>query len=192
MKPIPKISLPRPKCLFVFSHTPSSCLVFHLPLSLAHALTSVVVVRRPSYVTHLLLQWIDFHQTWYVASGTRAYHSLTLTYLTGRSNLVSFAFVWGVKDNQRPGTDAIRTKVPPSKPKWEITKITISPNTKRTYGKPNEQLSPKRWPLSYLTLTKYHLDTQKVKIVQKLTPKQAKTDNQFRSTALERSVLLIF
>ena len=49
------------------------------------------------------------------------------------------------------------------KTKLEITKITISQNTKRTYGKPNEQLSPKRLPLSYLNLTKYHLDTQKVK-----------------------------
>ena len=63
--------------------------------------------------------------------------------------------------------------------KWEI-----SQNTKRTYGKPNEQLSPKRWPLSYLNLLlhcKYHLDTQKVKTVQKLTPKQANADNQTRT-----------
>ena len=42
------------------------------------------------------------------------------------------------KDKQWPGTDAIGTKAPPSKPKWEITKITISQNTKGTYGKPNE------------------------------------------------------
>ena len=33
-----------------------------------------------------------------------------------------------VKGMQRPGTDAIRTKVPPSKLKWEVTKITISQN----------------------------------------------------------------
>ena len=59
-------------------------------------------------------------------------------------------------------------KVPPSKLKWRITKITISQNTKRTYGKLNEQLSPKCWPLSYLSLTKYHLVTQ-LKTVQKLT-----------------------
>ena len=58
-----------------------------------------------------------------------------------------------VKDQQLPGTGAIRTKIPPSNLKWEITKITISQNTKRTCGKPNEQLSPKRWPLSYLNLT---------------------------------------
>ena len=31
-----------------------------------------------------------------------------------------------VKDKQLPETDVIRTKVPPSKSKWEITKITIS------------------------------------------------------------------
>ena len=55
-----------------------------------------------------------------------------------------------------------------AKPKWEITKITVSQNIKRIYGKLNGQLSPKRWPLSYLSLTKYHLDTQKVKTVQKL------------------------
>ena len=43
--------------------------------------------------------------------------------------------------------------------------------------------------LSYLNLTKYHLDTQKVKNVHKLTPKQANIENQIRSTALERSVI---
>ena len=93
-----------------------------------------------------------------------------------------------VKDKQWPGlqTDAIRTKV-----KWEIIKITISQSTKRAsvYGKLNEQLSSKRWPLSYLSLAKYHLETQKVKTVQKLTQKQANTDNQIRSTTLEWSVI---
>ena len=42
------------------------------------------------------------------------------------------------------------------------------------------------WPLSYLNLTKYPLDTWKVKAVQKLTPIQANTETQIRSTALER------
>ena len=42
-----------------------------------------------------------------------------------------------VKDKQCPGTDVIITKVLPSKPNWEITLITISQNTKRTYGKLN-------------------------------------------------------
>ena len=59
------------------------------------------------------------------------------------------------KDKQLPGTDTIRTKAQPSEPKWKIMKMTISQNTKRTYSKPNEQLSPKRWPLSYLNLLKY-------------------------------------
>ena len=67
--------------------------------------------------------------------------------------------------------------------------ITTSHNTKRTYDKPNEQLPPKRWQLGYLNLIKYHLNTQKVKTVQKLTPKQANTENQTGSTALERSVV---
>ena len=44
-----------------------------------------------------------------------------------------------------------------------------SQNTKRTYCKPNEQLSPERWPLSCLNLTKYNIDTQKVKTVQTAT-----------------------
>ena len=45
-----------------------------------------------------------------------------------------------VKGKQLPGTHAIRTKVPPSKPKpkWEITKVIISQNTKRTNGNLNE------------------------------------------------------
>ena len=43
-----------------------------------------------------------------------------------------------VKSMQRSGTEAIQ----PSKPKREITYITNSQNTKRTYGQPNEQLFP--------------------------------------------------
>ena len=42
---------------------------------------------------------------------------------------------------QRSGTKAIRTQIQPSKPKQKITKITNSQNTKRTYGKSNENLS---------------------------------------------------
>ena len=58
---------------------------------------------------------------------------------------------------QRSGTEAIRTQIQPSKPKWEITKITYithSQNTKRTYGQLSEQLFPKRWPLSNQNRTK--------------------------------------
>ena len=43
---------------------------------------------------------------------------------------------------QRSGTEAIRTQIQPSKPKWKITNITNSQNTKRTYGQPSEQLFP--------------------------------------------------
>ena len=49
-----------------------------------------------------------------------------------------------VKGLQRSGIEAIRTQIQPSKPKREITYITKSPNTKRTYGKPIKQLFPKR------------------------------------------------
>ena len=49
-----------------------------------------------------------------------------------------------VKRMQRPGTEAIRTQTQPSNPKREITNITNSQNTKRTYGQPSEQLFPKK------------------------------------------------
>ena len=52
---------------------------------------------------------------------------------------------------QRSRTEGIRTETQPSKPKREITYITNSQNTKRTYGQPSEQLFPKRWPLSIRT-----------------------------------------
>ena len=44
---------------------------------------------------------------------------------------------------QRPGTGASRTQIQPSKPKREITKITNSQNTKRTYGQQNAKIERK-------------------------------------------------
>ena len=64
---------------------------------------------------------------------------------------------------QRSGTEAIRTQTQPSKPKREITKITNSQNTKRTYCQPSEQLLPKRWPISNQNRTKNNMNTRKVK-----------------------------
>ena len=61
---------------------------------------------------------------------------------------------------QRPGTEAIRTKIQPSKPKREITKITNSQNTKRTYDQLTEPLFPKRWPLSNRNRTKNNMNTR--------------------------------
>ena len=52
---------------------------------------------------------------------------------------------------QTSGTEAIRTQIQPSKSKREITNITNSQNTKKTYVQPSEQLFPKRWPLSNRT-----------------------------------------
>ena len=49
-----------------------------------------------------------------------------------------------VKSMQRPGTEAIKTQIQPSKPKREINKITNRYNTKRIYGQPSEQLFSKR------------------------------------------------
>ena len=45
-----------------------------------------------------------------------------------------------VKSMQRSGTEAFRTQIQPSGPKQEITNITNSQSTKRTYGQPSEQL----------------------------------------------------
>ena len=55
---------------------------------------------------------------------------------------------------QRSGAEAIRAQIQPSKPKREITHITNSQRTKRTYGQPSEQLFPTRWPLSNRNRTK--------------------------------------
>ena len=68
-----------------------------------------------------------------------------------------------VKSMQRSGTGAIRTQTQPSKPKREITNITNSQNTKRTYGQPSVQLFPKRWPHSNRNRTEYNMNTRKVK-----------------------------
>ena len=64
---------------------------------------------------------------------------------------------------QRSGAEAIKTQIQPSKPKWEITKITNSQNTKRTYGQPSEQLFPKTRPLSNRKRTKNNMNTRKEK-----------------------------
>ena len=45
-------------------------------------------------------------------------------------------------------SEAIRTKIHRLKQKREITNITNSQNTKRTYGQRLEQPLPKRWSLS--------------------------------------------
>ena len=64
---------------------------------------------------------------------------------------------------QRSGTEASRTQIHPSKPKREITVITNSQNTKRTYGQPSEQIFPKSWPLNNRNRTKNNTNTPKVK-----------------------------
>ena len=55
---------------------------------------------------------------------------------------------------QRSGKGAIRKRFPLQKPRWEKTKPTIRYLYHETYRKPNKQLFPNRWPLSYLNLTK--------------------------------------
>ena len=53
---------------------------------------------------------------------------------------------------QRPGTEAIRTQIQPSKPKREITKITNSQNRKKTYCQPSEQFKKENINLYMYTL----------------------------------------
>ena len=68
-----------------------------------------------------------------------------------------------VKYMQRPGTETIRTQILSSNPKQEITNITNNQYAKRTYGQPNEQLFPKRWPLSDPNRTKNNMNTRNLK-----------------------------
>ena len=74
---------------------------------------------------------------------------------------------------------------PALKTKTGITNITNSQNTKRTNGKPSEQLFPKRWPLSNRNRTKNKLNTHK-----RHRNSDTKTSNRDlqQTTALERSV----
>ena len=84
--------------------------------------------------------------------------------LSGKYNIIlCFYQKIKVKSMQRSGTEAIRNQLQPSKSKREITNITNSQNTKRTYGQPSEQLFPKRWSLSNRNRTKNNMNTRKVK-----------------------------
>ena len=87
-------------------------------------------------------------------------------------------FIVKVKKMQRPGTAAIRAQIQPAKPKREITKITNSQNTNRTYGQPSEQLFSKRWPLRNPNRTKNNMNTRNVKRHRILTPKTGKGEPQ--------------
>ena len=91
---------------------------------------------------------------------------------------------------QRSVTEAIRTQIQPSKPRREITYITNSQNTMRTYGQPSEQLLPKRWRLSNRYRTKNNMKTHKVKCHRNSDKKQQQaTENHNKTTTLERSVM---
>ena len=76
---------------------------------------------------------------------------------------------------QISGTEAIRTRIQPSKPKREITNITNSQNTKRTYGQPSEQIFPKKLPLSKRNRIKNNMNTHVVK-------RHRNSDRQHRTT----------
>ena len=87
-------------------------------------------------------------------------------------------YIIKVKNVQRSGAEAIRTQIHPSKPKQEITKITNSQNTKRTYGQMSEQLFPKRLPLSNLSRYKNKINTHKVKCHRNADTKAGKREPQ--------------
>ena len=96
-----------------------------------------------------------------------------------------------VKSMQRSGTEAIRTQIQPSKPNREITNITNSQNTKRTYGQPSEQLFPKRWQLSNRNGTKNNMNTHKVKRQQNPDTKnrQQRTTTKYRLDTVSNELL---
>ena len=75
--------------------------------------------------------------------------------------MIAVAFLYGESNKfAKPGNGAIGTYIPTSNLKWEITKITNSQYTKKTYGQPSEQLFPKRWPLSNPNRTKNNMNKQ--------------------------------
>ena len=88
---------------------------------------------------------------------------------------------------QKSGTEAIRTKIQPSKPKRATTNITNSHKTKRTYGQLSEQLFPKGGHSA--TETELKKGTKiRSNVTETLTPKQAIEINN-KTIALERSVM---
>ena len=66
-------------------------------------------------------------------------------------------------------------KSSPQNQKREITNITNSQNTKRTYCQPSEQLFPKRWPLSNRNRIRNNMNTHKVKRYRNSDTKKQRT-----------------
>ena len=88
-------------------------------------------------------------------------HSSSLSFKVCRPvvytpSIPSFSKTTGpIKDKKAyTGTRAIRRQIPPSKPKWEITKITNRQDTTKTNGQPSGNPFPKRWSLSNPNRTK--------------------------------------
>ena len=94
---------------------------------------------------------------------------------------------------QRSGKGAIRKRFPLQKPRWEKTKLTIRYLYHETYRKPNEQLFPNRWPLSYLNLTKnmetYIRRQQHKKIFIHQNIKQKEPPQKYRQSITEEPKL---
>ena len=114
---------------------------------------------------------------------------MTISYLPFTFDLVNNASDkdgWSTK-YAKIRTEAIRTQIQPSKPKREITYITNSQNTKRTYGQPSEQLFPNGWQLSNRNRTKINMNTCNVKRRRNRLQKQA-TEVHNKTTTFEKSV----
>ena len=95
---------------------------------------------------------------------------------------------------QRSGKGAIRKRFPLQKPRLEKTKLTIRYLYHETYRKPNEQLFPNRWPLSYLNLTKnmktYIRRQQHKQIFKHQDIKQKEPPQKYRLATISNTKLL--
>ena len=100
-----------------------------------------------------------------------------------RPNMTEKSFTGTLRINQPTN------QLQPSEPKREITNITNSQNTKRTYGQPSEQLFPKRWPLSNPNRTKNNMNTRKVKRQRKTGNREPQQNYRLRTVSNELLVL---
>ena len=89
---------------------------------------------------------------------------------------------------QKSGTEVIKTKIQPSKPKREIANTTHSQNTKRTYGQPSEQIS-RKVATQQANRTKHNINIHKVKRPRNSdTKKQAKENHNKTITGTKHLV----
>ena len=96
---------------------------------------------------------------WLRAGRPMGIHSF---FIGSETHTVHIRYLLKVTSMQLPVTGAIRTQIPPSKPKRETTNITNSQNITAT-EQLSGQLFPKRWALSNPNRTKNNVNKHKVK-----------------------------